>query len=793
MRPIVDGIPAALTALALLTSCSSGGGTVFEGEGSEGRNDDSDSDGEENNDGDENDGIDPDAAETLDEIVNQDGCFSNREFMATRAWPAVLGETCLSCHGPGGIAANQNAGFVLQPSAYPGFLEVNLEALTKAAELHSNGTSQVLLKPLGQLEHGGGAALLEDSNAYAVLEEMVERVLSDDQCEDELTAAHFDDVEMLDAAATFRKAALILNGRLPTSSEMRELREGGEDALPGAINELMTEDGFFDRLVEMFNDQWLTDRYIDNAQNLLRRESFPNVETYYESLSDEERVIARQSVAREPLELMAYIVRQERPFTEIVTADYTVLNPYTAQVYANDSMDFEDTYDAGEFREGSIYTVVDGATRKFPHAGILSSPMFLNRYPTSPTNRNRHRASVVLRELLATDILRVADRPIDPTTSVTFGNPTREEDSCKMCHVTIDPIAGAFQKFDDNDYERYRPEREWFQEMYAPGYGDDRMTLDDYDDALQWLGKRIARDQRFPLSVVRNLYESLIGETPLDFPENPADGSFPAWEAQNRTIRAVADAFVESDYNFKVAVREIVMSPYFRGVNTSATSNARLAELAALGTGRLLTPELLHRKIDEVFGTPWMDGNRTALLGGYRLLYGGIDSDTVTARLTVPNGMMSSIMWRMSTEVACRSAAADFARDTDDRFLFVDVDTDVVPEDELGEPIEANVERINENLVYLYDRMFGERLEVGSAEYERVFDLFLKTWREGRAKLAADSVNRDLPWECQYRRAPGASEDLPEDQRLSRDDNYVIRSWMAVLTYMLADYRFLYD
>src|SRR5690606_36624606 len=157
--------------------------------------------------------------------------------------------------------------------------------------------------------------------------------------------------------------------------------------------------------------------------------------------------------------------------------------------------------------------------------------------------------------------------------------------------------------------ERYRPEREWVQEMYAPGFGDDRMMLDDYDDALQWLGKRIARDPRFPLSVVRNLYKSLIGETPLDFPENPADGSFPAWEAQNRTIRSVSDAFIESDYNFKVAVREIVMSPYFRGVNTSATSNARLAELAALGTGRLLTPELLHRKIDEVFGTPWMDGN----------------------------------------------------------------------------------------------------------------------------------------------------------------------------------------
>src|SRR5690606_10924623 len=172
-----------------------------EGEGSESRS--NDRDGDEADDGDvgsssddASEGTDPEAAETLDELVNQDGCFSNREFMATRAWPAVLGETCLSCHGPGGIAVNQGAGFQLQPSAYPGFLEVNLAALEKAAELHSNGTSQVLLKPLGKLEHGGGAALQEDSAAYEVLEEMVERVLADDQCEDALTTAHFDDVEM---------------------------------------------------------------------------------------------------------------------------------------------------------------------------------------------------------------------------------------------------------------------------------------------------------------------------------------------------------------------------------------------------------------------------------------------------------------------------------------------------------------------------------------------------------------------------------------------------------------------
>ncbi len=726
--------------------------------------------------------------------LGDDGCLSNREFLATRAWPEVLGSVCLSCHGPGGVAADASAAFQLQPAAYPGFLDVNLEQVATNAIIESGDVSVLLLKPLGELEHGGGAVLAQDSEAYEVLQELIERIEAGEPCSDTTASiATFSDVEMLDAEQTFRKAALTLVGRLPFNSEKRALQNNGEDALLPTLRGLYEDDAFYERLVEMFNDQWLTDRYLNNGQNLLRDEDFPNLDTYYESLSEEQQVEARRSVAREPLELMAYIVRNDRPFTEIVTADYTVLNPYTAVVYNNEDMSFDEAYDARGFQEGKIFAIRDGSRVAFPHAGILTSPMFLNRYPTSNTNRNRHRARIVLRELLATDILRVADRPIDPTKAVNFANPTREEPSCVMCHVTLDPIAGAFQKFDDNDYERYLPDREWYDEMFAPGFGKEKMMLDEFDAAPQWLGQRIAADPRFPLSVVRNMYQALIGEAPVDFPEDPTDGSFPAWEAQDETIRAITEAFVASDFNLKVVIEQLVMSPYFRAVNTTATDPARLAQLGSVGTGRLLTPELLNRKIETVFGSPWLDGNRPTLLNGLNILYGGIDSDSVTARLTVPNGMMSAIMWRASTELACRKAPGDFTREVDRRRLFPYVELDTVPEDEVGDPIEANVDAIRENLVYLYDRLLGEELVAGSAEETRVMDLFVRTWREGRAKLASEEVGRDLPYECQFRRNPGADQELPEDEQLRRDENYVIRSWMAVLTYLIADYRFLYD
>ena len=41
----------------------------------------------------------------------------------------------------------------------------------------------------------------------------------------------------------------------------------------------------------------------------------------------------------------------------------------------------------------------------YHHAGILSTPTFLNRYPTTDTNRNRHRAKIVFDYFLNTDIL----------------------------------------------------------------------------------------------------------------------------------------------------------------------------------------------------------------------------------------------------------------------------------------------------------------------------------------------------------------------------------------------------
>jgi len=56
-----------------------------------------------------------------------------------------------------------------------------------------------------------------------------------------------------------------------------------------------------------------------------------------------------------------------------------------------------------------------------------------------------------------------------------------------------------------------------------------------------------------------------------------------------------------------------------------------------------------------------------------------------------------------------------------------------------------------------------------------------------------DEISQDLPYRCQVREDPNTGIELENEERLRRDENYTIRAWMAVVTYLLSDYRFLHE
>ena len=233
--------------------------------------------------------------------------------------------------------------------------------------------------------------------------------------------------------------------------------------------------------------------------------------------------------------------------------------------------------------------------------------------------------------------------------------------------------------------------------------------------------------------------------------------------------------------------------PYFRASNISEENEERISEVQDLGQGRMLTPELLDQKIFAVSGRYWVSNNNTRFLlsdNEYRILYGGIDADDVIKRITDPNGIMAGIQFRMANEIACSTTALDFTSPSEKRRYFPHVEPEFVPQDANGFAIAESEAAIKKNIQHLHWHILGERLDADDAEITRSYDLFVATWQEGLAKMGND-VQANLG-DC--RADTGIDgEELPEDQRVTQDELYTVRAWMAVVTYLLSDYRFLYE
>ena len=128
----------------------------------------------------------------------------------------------------------------------------------------------------------------------------------------------------------------------------------------------------------------------------------------------------------------------------------------------------------------------------YPHAGILNTPVFLARYPSTSTNRNRARARWTFKHFLGLDIEKSASRTTDPVALADTNNPTLNNPKCTVCHSVMDPVAGAFQNYGDEGLYRdqylgldslpdsyrfvqdgvpllYQEGDSWYRDMLAPG------------------------------------------------------------------------------------------------------------------------------------------------------------------------------------------------------------------------------------------------------------------------------------------------------------------------------------
>ncbi|MFM8469322.1 MAG: hypothetical protein ACKODH_05040, partial [Limisphaerales bacterium] len=537
---------------------------------------------------------------------NSAGCSVLDTFFAEEVWAKVATESCLKCHKTGGDA--EDSKLVLRDLARvsgterAAALRANRDAFVQMARAKETNSFRLLLKANGAVKHGGKEAVKKNSPEQRILADFTRMVNAPDAAALAKASADaeknappfFNGVAMVDDRRLLRRVTLSLASRLPTEAEESAVARGGTKAMPAILDAVMTEDGFYLRLREAFNDIFLTLGVDGNAdQTVLSYEHFEKTRHWYQntnlnheflgSIEDKkERTQAgyklandyRHSLLAEPMKLVEHIVRNNRPFTELVTADYWMLSPYSARGYGNFNElkdKFKDPKNPEEFIAVKLKALTgrskdqnqESATGFYPHAGLLGSFQYLTRYPTTETNRNRQRARVFFLHFLGVDVLELAARVGDAAAvQAKFENPTMQASECVVCHKTLDPIAGLFQ-----DYWRFadagvygKRKGGWFADMFGPGYEGEDLPEGERWRALQWLGERTAKDPRFAVAMTEHAYYLLTGRKVLLATKDLEDPLFAAkrraYSEQRKLTESIATRFAANGFNFKQVLKD---------------------------------------------------------------------------------------------------------------------------------------------------------------------------------------------------------------------------------------------
>ncbi|OOY48812.1 fibronectin type III domain-containing protein [Solemya velum gill symbiont] len=290
-------------------------------------------------------------------------------------------------------------------------------------------------------------------------------------------------VNLMNNEATLRKAAILLAGRLPSTDEVVASQD--EAGLRITLRNLMQGERFGEFIYKTAALTFLSGgadiRDID--------EDFP----VYASLDNTLRYRALGDIRYEPLALTRYIVENDLPYSEILTADYTMITPRSAQIYGAEPLEpFTGTQDVndGEYKPGRIPVVShrtpELAVQPFPHAGVLTTYSWLSRFPTTDTNRNRHRASMMLRQFLGVDLETLGQRPLDDSENGDYLVPTMENPACLLCHTTMEPIAGAFQNWGNRNQYAQEGFDSLARDYKGTGYALDHYGMPWYELGDKW-------------------------------------------------------------------------------------------------------------------------------------------------------------------------------------------------------------------------------------------------------------------------------------------------------------------
>jgi len=492
-------------------------------------------------------------------------------------------------------------------------------------------------------------------------------------------------------------------------------------------------------LVESYVDAWLDTEAFGKVIRDMHAEQFRTRADTVEQLpsrgplSDNNTWEIYSSIVEEPLMLVEHVVMNDRPYTEVVTLDYTLYDAMIAEVYG---LPFDP--DGPEWQEGHW---TDGR----PHSGVLSSSEIFRRYRSAGANYNRKRANFVAEAFLCEPFASrniVLPTGLDLSDEAVVLEAITNNPACVGCHQAMDPIAaffwgykhqlkaravrlayeenctislyndepvpeGALQEDTCYPLRLYRPymEDEWEGlGLRPPGfYGQPGERIDD-------LGEMIAADPRFATCTTKRFWSYLAHED-VDHVD------------LGLTIE-LSEVLTSSGFDTKELVKSIVLHPRFLTDHFEGEGEAPFEPVGAM----LIRPEQYQTALLDLTGFTWwaepfepdcspecwdVVDLQNSDRYGFRAMAGGIDGMQVIkpSYTAIPS---APLVYRATANEAAAWAV-------EHELLLPKAERRLLTEVELTDTDEALV---REQLSLLHMRISSELVAPDSAVVDRSYELW---------------------------------------------------------------------
>jgi hypothetical protein len=522
------------------------------------------------------------------------------------------------------------------------------------------------------------------------------------------------------------RASMALKGTRPSVDDLKAV-----DADPSKLDSLV--DAYLDSAE--FGE---TVRDLHNEALLVRTDTviFPSGFPAIGALKGYDVQRINISVQEEPLRLIERVVMDDRPYSEIVTADWAMADGVVATIWGLSHASDMDTWEKTSWPS------------THPGAGVLSSPAVFNRHATTISNANRGRANAIAKALLCYDF---SARDVQIDASINLADPTsvakavREDPACRSCHQTLDPMAAYFSIYSpiyvpaDTPVYPFMPYAS--ETQIPPWISQGGMTraqpgfFGRQTDGLVNLGAMIAADPRFTLCAVKRFLAYFTQRSMADLPQD--------------TVAKLDRAFIDGGLSAKKLARAIVLSDDFKVSHSNVEDGAD--DIVGYQKAR---PEQLARMVRDLTGYTWATnlqletaGTGKGVIGrvelvtdsflGFKVHAGGLDSYYVTLPSYTYNTTASLFLRQFAEETAQWTVETDFGAAADQRRLLTRITESDTSEASVRAQLSDLHARIFGRLETPDSDAVGETYALFAAAYDASHDA-RRAWKTTLAAMLQD-------------------------------------------------------